>query len=527
MTKRRSPLSDIAPSAAETAGQLLDGLRAFSLTTHAPDMIRMLVGTLPRHGLTPAAAILGAGKAWGDATGLTDNRGSLSYRQLAAATRRLAAALGGIIQPGDRVALMADDDRFLLIGLGAACLAGAKIWLVNPRMGSDHLTACLADNKITIVIHAPGCADRPSGFTGQLIPTTSFGRLASAVRPGTPVPNLAKHSKIVMLTSGTTAAPASIPIRRRWAAPLPSLALAGATKVRHGHPTLVCAPQFHGYGLACTMLCLVTGSPVVLSSALRAAGLAQMNKGGTGRLPWGEAIFEVADRERVHTIFGVPAHFASLSSYLTTAKPAAGRAQYVGAIVSGADRLDGDTIRTLQARWGPVVTNYYGTTESGTVTMITGKDLRRRPDSVGRPVAGSRLRIVNEQGTVLRRGTPGRIRLASPLASVGRASAWRSWFTTNDIGWVDADGYLYLAGRSGTATRMGGEFVDPSQVESVLVQSPQVVRAQVRVTRDPVMGQRLVAEVWSGVPVDTDELREQVRRRLGPAAVPESITVST
>jgi len=517
--------SDVAPTPSEVASQLVDGLRAFSVTSHPAAMARMCVYALPRYGLTPAAAILGAGIVWGDLPALIDADGVVTYRQLASATGRLATALSPLI--GRRVGLMAEDDRSLLIALGAAGLSGAKIWLLNPRMGTEDLEACLAENHIESVIHSPDCASRLAGFAGAKIQTSSFAGLIAATPPGAMVPHNAKASQFVMMTSGTTSVPVSIPVLRRWASPLPAFALAGATGVRHGRPTLVCAPMFHGYGLSCALLCLISGSPLLVSSVCRAEGMAQMNKGHEARLDWGKAIFDVATRHGVYTIFAVPAQLSSLAKYLATERPQRLPSECVVRILSGADRLDEQTIRILEGRWGPVVANYYGTTESGTVTMIAGVDLAKRPASLGRPVAGARLRIVGDEATVQPCGTLGRIQLASPLASVGPTRGWRAWFTTNDVGWVDADGYLYLEGRVGDVVRMGGEFVSLRRVESVLTGVDGVTWARAGVISDATMGQRVVVDIRCATSVDTSILRDIVRLRLGPAAVPSRISVLT
>ena len=528
-------------------------MRAFSMVSHPVELASMLGRVLPRYGATPAAAIVGAGLTWGDATALVDGRGSVSYRQLAAAAGRLAAGLygGGIVRAGTRVGLIADDDRWMLTALAAVGLCGGTVWLVNPRMGSDDLARLWRDNGIEVVIHADHCAERIGEAAPVLLSMGDCSRLV-ADSAGLPVPRFSKQSRFVMLTGGTTAAPASVHIKTRWSAPLPVLALAGATKIRHGWPTLLCAPCFHGYGLAVAVLALVAGSPLILSSACRAEGLSAMNKGGAmneqgaARLDWGEAIFAVARRHRAATIVGVPAQLRSLAGYLATAAPPGAPREAVRTIVSGSDRLDRATIEALQARWGPVVVNYYGTTESGTVTMISGSDLQDRPDSVGRPVAGSRVRVLGRAGRVLPRGQIGRVQAVSPMASLGHGGWAAAAYTTSDLGWLDADGHLHLFGRLGPA-RAGGEFVDPARVETVLAGFDEVAWARARLAPDPVYGQRVVVEVGLAddaepvpepvgpvgtVPTgptptgpDLARWRAEVRARLGPAYVPARITV--
>jgi len=215
----------------------------------------------------------------------------------------------------------------------------------------------------------------------------------------------------------------------------------------------------------------------------------------------------------------VPAQLRPLAGRLDT-RPSASKTT-VRSVVSGADRIDEATIRSLIRNFGPVVTNYYGTTESGTLTVISGAALAAQPDAVGRPVAGVRLRIVDETGRVLRRGQVGLVQAASPLASFG--TGWRGVFTTSDLAFIDDAGWLHLQGRAGPVQRLGGEFVDLTRVESVLTDYPGVVTAKVWLTPDDAMGQRVAAAVTTKGPVSMESLRAHVRVHLGPAAVPVSI----
>ena len=519
-----SSLSDIGPTFLESTKQIVEGLRAFSILSHPFAMASMLAYALPRHGMTPASAVLGSALTWGNRVALVDRWGPMTYRQLGAASERLASSLSIQTPVGARVGLMASDDRSFVTGLAALGLCGAHVWLVNPRMGADDLAHCVRENRIGCLVCSPGCEDRLAGFGGRVISTQSFPGLIDSADPRSR-PRHVRGSTFAMLTSGTTGAPASIPIRRRWTAPLPSLALAGATGVRHGESALICVPLFHGYGLACAMLCLAAGSTMVLSSACKAEGLSVLGKQtSTSRIDWGEAIFSVACREEVGTVFAVPAQLRSLACYLDSNPPRTPQ-EKVSHVVSGSDRLDLSTLQTLQRRWGPVVTNYYGTTESGTVTMISGPDLASRPMSVGRPVAGSRVRIVDRESRVVPRGASGLVQAASPLVFTGHG--WRAWHTTSDLGRVDADGYLCLEGRVGSVRRTSGEFVDPSRVESVLAGVDGVESVRAFMVADEQHGGRVAVEIRGTPSLDVEGLRDLVRHRLGPHFVPVTIEILT
>ena len=503
--------SDAAPTVVEAVAQVAAGLRVFGIG-HPGKLSHMLAYALPRHGLTPAAAIIGAGVVWGDAVALTDRWGDVTYAELASATGRVAAGLIPELGTRARVGIMIGDDRYFLVALGAACLNGARMVMLNPRLGSDDLSSVIDQQHLDVIIASPGA--NLVGFGGRVIFTDSF----TAMDAVGGVPNLARRSRMVMLTGGTTRAPSPIKLKRRASAALPMLALAGVTDVRNGLPTLICAPLFHGYGLACAMLCLIAGSPMVLSSACRDASPAGLDKGKVAP-GWGEAIALAIRQYQVHTVFAVPAQLRSLALFLN-GHPSRDDKECVAAIVSGADRLDASTIEAIERRWGPVVVNYYGTTESGTATMIAGAALAQHPESLGRPVAGCRIRIVGASGNLVPRGTVGRVQVCSPMTSVGPGTS----FTTNDLGWMDDDGFLYMSGRAGRKLRLGGEFVDLASVEAVVGQIDGVDAARAFVVDDQVMGQRVAIEVASSIELDAEAVRAVVRERLGPASVPVAVT---
>jgi len=114
----------------------------------------------------------------------------------------------------------------------------------------------------------------------------------------------------------------------------------------------------------------------------------------------------------------------------------------------------------------------------------------------------------------------GRIDISSPLTSVGRS------FTTSDLGWVDTDGYLYLEGRVDDKLRAGGEFVNLTQVESVLTSIDGVEWAKAEMIPDPQYGQRVSAQVGTSSELDVEALRAEVRLRLGPPSVPTTLTLT-
>lgn len=506
--------SDTRASGLEVVRQLWEGLRVFGIGSQPVTLARIALGGLPRYGMTVAGAIAVAARVRGDRVALLDDRGAVTYAELGRAADRLAAALDyhGLVGVGTKVAVICHDDRDLLIAAAAVGLAGARVAQLSPRMGRVARDAWLAGSGAEVILHAPGSGGF-DGFTGTVLVTSELEGLVRATPADHPTPDRARQSTSVMVTSGTTGVPKGVAIARRATQPLAAFALAGATRIRPGVPTLVWPSLYHGYGLAAAMLCLVVGSPVVTASALPRQSLAD----GAG-----ESALAAIRRYGVEVVFGVPAQLRALAAALA-ADPAP--PPRLRAVLSGSDTLDQPTVAALQRSLGPVLVNFYGSTEAGTLAMATGA-MVAGPACVGRPIIGTRVQIVGEDGAPLPVGDPGQVRVQTLMASVADRPGSR-WLTMNDLGYLDERGRLHILGRTDSVARLAGEFVDPAAVRDLLQGLPGVRSAHVQVTADALYGQRLIVTVepHPGRSADPESWRTAVRESLGPAAVPRHITV--
>jgi fatty-acyl-CoA synthase len=348
-------------------------------------------------------------------------------------------------------------------------------------------------------------------------------------------PSRAWRSRITLLTSGTTGTPRGVRQARRLSQIWPTLALAGGTGMRPGWPVLVCPPLCHGHGLSLALLCMVTGSPMVLPGP-RTRSTTEAK---------GEAIWQALTGWRVRVLAGTPTHLRFLAAYLDSYRPERHEREAVSVVLSGSDWLDTDTVQTLSHRWAVPVRDFYGTSQNSTLTAKLRWGTAHEAGVAGRPVAGSRLRVVDETGRVVRRGVAGSIEARSSLAGVGmtggvgsaanRGRASRGagrvgspkWTATGDRGYLDQSGQLHLLGRADSLVRSGGTFASPERLWQFLVAVPGVSQAWVGTVPDPVYGQRLTARLCSdgSAPVDPEELRAKVRQTLGPAMVPRRIEI--
>ncbi|WP_319447535.1 MULTISPECIES: fatty-acid--CoA ligase FadD4 [unclassified Mycobacterium] len=186
--------------------------------------------------------------------------------------------------------------------------------------------------------------------------------------------------------------------------------------------------------------------------------------------------------------------------------------------------------------WGPIVDEYYASSEAIGSTLITAEDWLKHPGSVGKPMMGA-LHIVDEDGNELPAGQAGEIFFEGGLDfeylnDAGKTASSRDshgWKTVGDIGYLDEDGYLYLTDRRHHMIISGGVNIYPQEAENMLVTHPKVMDAAVFGIPDDEMGQRVKGVVQTVDPADaTDEFAEELqawlRDRLSHYKCPRTIS---
>ena len=185
--------------------------------------------------------------------------------------------------------------------------------------------------------------------------------------------------------------------------------------------------------------------------------------------------------------------------------------------------------------WGPIVDEYYASSEAIGSTLISAEDWLAHPGSVGKPMMGE-VHILDEDGNELPPGQAGEIYFEGGysfeyLNDPAKTAASRDkhgWMTVGDIGYLDDDGYLYLTDRRHHMIISGGVNIYPQEAENLLVTHPKVLDAAVFGIPDDEMGQRVVAAVQTVDPADAtdefaDELLDWLRDRLAHYKCPRSI----
>ncbi|MFF9347289.1 acyl-CoA synthetase [Streptomyces sp. NPDC014734] len=440
---------------------------------------------------------------------------ALTYERLAAASAALAARLTG----AGRVAVWATPTPQTVVAVVAALRAGVPAVPLNPRTGARELGHILADSEPGLVL--AGADDvLPPELDAR--PRVDVGTAADG-DASVPFPEPSPESPaLIVYTSGTTGPPkgAVLP-RRAIAASLDALADAWRWT---GDDVLVHAlPLFHVHGLILGVLGpLRRGGTVRHLGRFSTDGVArELSSGGT-------------------MLFGVPTMYHRLAETLDgSGSDAAGLAKALAGarlLVSGSAALPVHDHERIAAATGRRVIERYGMTET---LMNTGvrADGEPRPGTVGAPLDGVELRLVEEDDTVLTDPDAiGEIQVRGPNLFTGylnrpdataAAHTGDGWFRTGDMATRDADGYVRIVGRRATdLIKSGGYKIGAGEIENALLDHPGVREAAVTGEPDPDLGERIVAWV---VPADPaappaeGELADHVAAQLAPHKRPRTV----
>ncbi|NEC68217.1 acyl-CoA synthetase [Streptomyces sp. SID9727] len=439
---------------------------------------------------------------------------TLTYSGLARVTEALAARLTG----ADRVAVWATPTAHTVVAVVAALRAGVPAVPLNPKTGERELAHIVADSAPSLVLASPD----------DVLPPALAGleRLGVTTAPPDPAPTALpepdpESPALVVYTSGTTGPPkgAVLP-RRALAASLDALEDAWGWTA---DDVLVHAlPLFHVHGLILGVLGpLRRGGSVRHLGRFTPEGVArELGAGGT-------------------MLFGVPTMYHRLAEALADPDASAGLAKALAGarlLVSGSAALPVHDHERIAAATGRRVIERYGMTET---LMNTGvrADGAPRPGTVGPPLRGVELRLVEEDGTPLT-GTDaiGEIQVRGPNLFTGylnrpdataAALTADGWFRTGDMATLDPDGYVRIVGRKATdLIKSGGYKIGAGEIENALLDHPGVREAAVTGEPDPDLGERIVAWV---VPADpaappaAGELADHVAAQLAPHKRPRTV----
>ncbi len=442
-----------------------------------------------------------------DRTALVVDGRSVTFRELEWRIRQVEVALSAAgVEPGDRVALVNLGSVLSVATIFGAARIGAASAQMNAYLTPGELgqLAELTNTRVGVA------GDRYAASLGSVLSgpvlveeeifATEVDEASSPAAVGR-----GDDTALVLYTSGTTGLPKPIPINHGVVAD--RLAFYGKP-IDPDAPQvidLMSAPIFHIAGTLGLFVSLVQGKQMVL--------LPKFDPG-----EW----LGLVDRHRVNQTFVVPTMLRRILDHprFESTDVSSLRSLSYGAAACPVDLVR----RAVDAFPGVDFSNTFGQTETlGAYAALTPDDHRRgdRFDSVGRPLAGVELRIV-EPGTD-REVEPGTV---GEFVVRAVQNTTTEWLHTGDTGRQDDQGYLYLVGRLSDTINRGGEKFGPVEVEEVLRTHPSVVDAGVVGLPDLDLGERVGAMVVVSEPVSVEELVRHCASALATYKVPEYLEFS-
>jgi fatty-acyl-CoA synthase len=490
--------------------------------------------------LGPHLAVMYQAAAHPDREALIEYTGTgvrrMTWGELAANTNRLANALHARgIAGGSRVALMLPNGGEYLLAQHALGLLGATAVQIGYRLKAAEIAHILdnAEPRATVVhadyLAAMTDARSQTGRAGPMIivgdgrpdgagdPDAEWDRALAAASPHLP-PRTPRGEAggVIVYTSGTTGKSkgAHRSLRTTGIESVSDMLIQVGARADDRH--LVVCPLYHSAAPAFVAILMALGATIVLMNHFDPAGA-----------------LDVIARERVTCSLMVPTMLIRIADL-----PAEVRARHDTSslrwVMSGAAPLPTEAARRFMDRFGPILWNFYGATETGMVTLAGPDDHVARPGTVGRPLFGNEIRLLDDDGHDVAPGAIGELYARNSMLMTGyhrnseatRASQRDGFFSVGDLARRDADGYYYLESRKHDLVISGGVNIYPREIEDHLHTHPAILDAAVVGVPDPEWGESLRAFVVlrAGHALSEAEVIEFCRAGLADYKRPRRVT---
>ncbi|MCD9155221.1 AMP-binding protein [Aeromicrobium duanguangcaii] len=493
-----------------------------------------VIKALPPHKLIGAARQLkkwgpglpsgvnAAAKRYPKQVAIVDDAGEITYEDLVAQINQYTEVLRDRgLQPGDSVAVLARNHRYLVIALIAVVQLGGRVLLLNTMSSRAQLTdlaeregaellildqeflPLVEDVRRSRLMLAWADADAPGDLPS--IESSTVGK------PSGDQPLPAKHGEMIIFTSGTTGLPKGA--KRKEPDDLkPVLAFFGSIPYRSNSVVAIGAPLFHSWGLINLGFGLSTCPTFVFRRRFNP-----------------EQTLQDIEKYKVEVLVVVPL----MLQRMVKADPQVVKNTDVSSLkitASSGSALAGDLALHYMDMFTDSIYNFYGATETSWITIADPKDLRAAPGTAGRVPWRTTVKILDHDGNEVPQGDIGVIHVVNDMPfggyTDGRNKSFHSGLMdSGDLGYFDEEGRLFVAGRDDDMIISGGENVFPRELEDCLVEHPEVADVVVTGIADPEWGQRLAAYVVrkEGSDVSADELVQFAKDNVARSAVPRGV----
>jgi long-chain acyl-CoA synthetase len=402
-----------------------------------------------------------------------------------------------------------------------ALLAGAVVVPMNPLLKAREIEYYLTDSGARLVVavepsaqpaaEAAATVGIEAVTVGSALPEELMGPAGEVIAP---VERADEDTAVILYTSGTTGKPKGAELTH---AGLTSNARTTQDTLLEGTPDDVimgCLPLFHVFGLTCSLnASVLAGSCLTLIPRFD-----------------GSKALSVVQRDGVTVFEGVPTMFSAM---LHAPDRADVDMSSLRLCVSGGSAMPVEVMRAFEEAFGCIVLEGYGLSETSPVASFNHPHAERKPGSIGTPIRGVELRLVDDQGADVPEGEVGEIAIRGENVMKGY---WQrpedtataipdGWFRSGDLARVDADGYYSIVDRKKEMIIRGGYNVYPREIEEALYEHPAVAEVACIGIAHPDLGEEVAAAVAlkPGASAEPDELREFVKARVAAYKYPRHV----
>ncbi|MBF6428131.1 AMP-binding protein [Nocardia cyriacigeorgica] len=433
-----------------------------------------------------------------------DNAGFLDAVCRAAGTLR-AHGVGA----GDVVAVMLPNTVDLVVTLFAAWRLGAAVTPLNPGLVAEEVAYQVADSAAAALVVAhplDTIVDVP-----VVLPVEALAEGVATDAIEVPADALA----LLIYTSGTTGRPKGVMLdhanlNAMCAMVIEAFALTPADR------SLLVLPLFHVNGIVVSTL-----SPLLVGASTTIAGRFSA-----------QTFFDRLERSAATYFSAVPTIYTMLADLPDDVRPDTSAVRFA---ICGAAPASVELLEKFESRYRIPIIEGYGLSEGTCASTVNPLSGRRKPGTVGLPLPGQRVRIIDPDGVEAGPGEAGEVLIAGPNVMRGYLNRPQEtartvvdgWLRTGDVGRFDEDGYLVLVDRAKDMIIRGGENIYPKEIEAVVYQLPEIATAAVVGRGNAVYGEEPVLYVAlnSGAHLDEQRIRDHLSASLSKYKLPVEITI--
>jgi long-chain acyl-CoA synthetase len=446
------------------------------------------------------------------------------YGMLAQGAARVAGWLQSLgVVPGDRVAVSLPNIPHMPIIYYGILWAGGVVVPVNPLYKAREFAYVLRDAEARVFFAWDGVAEEAGKGAAEagaefisVVPTEFLGAVM-AHEPVALVDRDDQDTAVVLYTSGTTGSPKGAELSH---ANMASNAQLCVNMIRFTPDDVVFGglPLFHSFG-----------QTVGMNATVLAGGTITL----LPRFDPTKAL-EVLQRDRCTVMLGVPTMYVAL---LQHPDKASYDLSALRMCASGGASLPVEVLRGFEAAFGAMILEGYGLSETSPVASFNHPDKVRKPGSIGTPVEGCQMRLIDGDWNDVPEGEVGEIAIRGTNVMkgyLGKPEATAEvmngeWFRTGDLARRDEEGYYFIVDRAKDMIIRGGFNVYPREIEEVLYEHPAVGTAAVIGIPHESLGEEIAAAITlkPGASATQDELRDFVKDRVAPYKYPRVIWITS